>query len=106
MRAGGAKRRGRMVFMAVPLAGQHRGPVGLPAEFGVTVAQSPEALRLALPALIEDASNEVPGIARLALQRAGSTLICKLPGATSALQPMCAVRSVRPRPRRCWVSGR
>jgi len=34
------------------------------------VAQSPEALRLALPALIEDASNELPGIARLALQRA------------------------------------
>jgi len=43
---------------------------GLLAEFGIAVAQSPEALRLALPALIEDASNEVPGIARLALQRA------------------------------------
>lgn len=43
---------------------------GLLAEFGITVAQSPETLRPALVDLIEDASNELPGIARLALQRA------------------------------------
>jgi transposase len=43
---------------------------GLLAEFGQVFAQSPEALRLALPEALEDASNELPGIARLALQRA------------------------------------
>jgi transposase len=43
---------------------------GLLAEFGLTVAQSPEALRLALPNLIEDATNEIHGLARMALQRA------------------------------------
>jgi transposase len=43
---------------------------GLLAEFGITVAQSPEVLRLALAGLIEDASNELPGIARMGLQRA------------------------------------
>jgi transposase len=43
---------------------------GLLTEFGLTVAQSPEALRLALPNLIEDATNEIPGLARMALQRA------------------------------------
>ena len=43
---------------------------GLLAEFGIVVAQSPEALRGALPDLIEDASNELPGVSRMALQRA------------------------------------
>ena len=43
---------------------------GLLAEFGIALAQSPEALRAALPGLIEDAANELPGIARLGLQRA------------------------------------
>jgi transposase len=43
---------------------------GLLVEFGLTVAQSPDALRLALPNLIEDATNEMPGLARMALQRA------------------------------------
>lgn len=36
----------------------------------MTVAQSPEALRLALPNLIEDTTNEIPGLACMALQRA------------------------------------
>ena len=43
---------------------------GLLVEFGIVVAQSPEALRGALPDLIEDASNELPGVSRMALQRA------------------------------------
>ncbi len=43
---------------------------GLLAEFGLVFAQSPEALRLALPDAIEDASNELPWLARVALQRA------------------------------------
>jgi transposase len=43
---------------------------GLLAEFGVVLAQSPEVLRQALPEVIEDASNELPGMARLVLQRA------------------------------------
>jgi transposase len=43
---------------------------GLLAEFGLVVAQSPEVLRRALPGLIEDATNELPGVARLSLQRA------------------------------------
>jgi transposase len=43
---------------------------GLLGEFGLSFAQSPDALRAALPAVIEDASNELPGVARLALQRA------------------------------------
>lgn len=43
---------------------------GLLAEFGLVFAQSPEALRAALPVVLEDNSNELPGIARLALQRA------------------------------------
>jgi transposase len=43
---------------------------GLLGEFGIAVAQSPEALRKALPELIEDAGNELTGIARLGLQRA------------------------------------
>lgn len=43
---------------------------GLLAEFGLTFAQSPDALRRALPDALEDASNELPGIARLALQQA------------------------------------
>jgi transposase len=43
---------------------------GLLAEFGLVFAQSPEALRRVLAEVIEDASNELPGVARLALQRA------------------------------------
>jgi transposase len=43
---------------------------GLLTEFGLVFAQSPEALRLALPEVLEDASNELPSLARLALQRA------------------------------------
>jgi transposase len=43
---------------------------GLLGEFGIAVAQSPEALKRALPELIEDGANELPGIARLGLQRA------------------------------------
>ena len=43
---------------------------GLLSEFGLVFAQSPEALRLALPDTLEDASNEMPALARIALQRA------------------------------------
>ena len=43
---------------------------GLLAEFGLVYAQSPQALREALPGAIEDTANEMPGVARLALQRA------------------------------------
>jgi transposase len=37
---------------------------GLLAEFGLAVAQSPEALRLALPNSIEAATKEIPGLLR------------------------------------------
>ena len=43
---------------------------GLLAEFGLVFAQSPEALRQALPDAMEDASNELGALARLTLQRA------------------------------------
>ena len=43
---------------------------GLLAEFGLVFPQSPPALRQALPDVLEDANNELPGVARLALQRA------------------------------------
>jgi transposase len=43
---------------------------GLLAEFGLVFPQKPEALRQALPDALEDASNELGGTARLALQRA------------------------------------
>jgi transposase len=43
---------------------------GLLAEFGLVFAQSPGALRLALPDALEDASNELGSLARLTLQRA------------------------------------
>lgn len=43
---------------------------GLLTEFGIVFAQSPEALRQGLADVLEDASNELPGIARLALQEA------------------------------------
>ncbi|WP_422084748.1 IS110 family transposase [Variovorax sp.] len=43
---------------------------GLLTEFGLVFAQSPEKLRAVLPQVLEDASNELPGIVRLALQRA------------------------------------
>lgn len=42
---------------------------GLLAEFGLVFAQSPDSLRAALPDVLEDASNELPGQLRLALQR-------------------------------------
>jgi transposase len=43
---------------------------GLAAEFGVIFPQSPEALRLRLHDALEDAGNEIPGVVRVALQRA------------------------------------
>lgn len=43
---------------------------GLLAEFGLVFPQKPVVLRLALPDVIEDASNELGALARLALQRA------------------------------------
>ena len=43
---------------------------GLLAEFGLVFAQKPAVLRQALPDVIEDASNELGALARLALQRA------------------------------------
>ena len=43
---------------------------GLLAEFGLVFRHSSEALRQALPEALEDAGNELPGVARLALQRA------------------------------------
>lgn len=43
---------------------------GLLAEFGLVFAQSPQALRQGLPEVLEDASNELPAVARLAIQRA------------------------------------
>lgn len=42
---------------------------GLLAEFGLVFPRSPEALRSVLAEVIEDAGNELPGVARLALQR-------------------------------------
>ncbi|RKJ98877.1 IS110 family transposase [Alicycliphilus denitrificans] len=43
---------------------------GLLTEFGLVFAQGPDALHLVLASVIEDASNELPGVARLVLQRA------------------------------------
>lgn len=43
---------------------------GLLAEFGLVFPRSPEALRAVLAEVLEDAGNELPGVARLALQRA------------------------------------
>jgi transposase len=43
---------------------------GLLAEFGLVFAQSPKALRAVLAEVLEDACNEMPGTARLALDRA------------------------------------
>lgn len=43
---------------------------GLLAEFGLVFAQKPAVLRQALPDALEDATNELGGLARLALQRA------------------------------------
>ena len=43
---------------------------GLLTEYGFVFAQSPEVLRLALPDTLEDASNDLPALARMALQRA------------------------------------
>ena len=40
------------------------------AEFGVVVAQSPKVLREVLSEVIEDAGNELSGLARLVIQRA------------------------------------
>ena len=45
---------------------------GLLAEFGLVFAQRPEVLRAALAEVIEDASNELGAVARMALQRAAS----------------------------------
>jgi transposase len=43
---------------------------GLLAEFGLVFPQSPQALRRVLPEVLEDATNELGGLARQALQRA------------------------------------
>lgn len=43
---------------------------GLLSEFGIVLAQGPGQLQAALPQLLEDASNELTGEVRLALQRA------------------------------------
>ena len=43
---------------------------GLAAEFGLVFPQKPDLLRRALPETIEDATNELGGLARMALQRA------------------------------------
>jgi transposase len=43
---------------------------GLLAEFGLVCAQSLRTLRQVLPDMVEDGSNELGGLARLALQRA------------------------------------
>jgi transposase len=43
---------------------------GLLSEFGLVVAQRPDVLRRALPELLEDATNELPSVVRLALQDA------------------------------------
>ena len=43
---------------------------GLLAEFGLVFAQSPKVLRDVLSAVIEDASNELAGLARLVIERA------------------------------------
>ncbi len=43
---------------------------GLLAEFGQVFPQGPDKLRRVLADVLEDASNELPGVARLALQRA------------------------------------
>lgn len=43
---------------------------GLLAEFGLVFPQKPEVLRQALPDAMEDASNELGGLARLALKQA------------------------------------
>ncbi len=43
---------------------------GLLAEFGLVFAQGPKALREQLAGVLEDASNELPSVARLALERA------------------------------------
>ncbi|HEX9720189.1 MAG TPA: IS110 family transposase [Ramlibacter sp.] len=40
------------------------------AEFGLVLAKGPEKLRLQLPELLEDATNDMPGVTRLAIQRA------------------------------------
>jgi len=45
---------------------------GLLAEFGLVFAQSNEVLRAALSSVLEDASNDLAGIARLAIERAQS----------------------------------
>ena len=60
---------------------------GLLSEFGVVVAESPKALREALPDALEDADNEMNGLARLAIERAAEQwreLEEHSPGATSA----------------------
>lgn len=43
---------------------------GLVAEFGLVFAKGPKALREALPEVLENATNELTGLARLSLQRA------------------------------------
>ena len=56
-------------FMAVRTACSNR-IRGMLGEFGVVFAQGATALREALSGVIEDASNELPGMARLVIQQA------------------------------------
>lgn len=43
---------------------------GLLSEFGLVFGKSPEVLRAALPGALEDAANDLPGLVRIALDRA------------------------------------
>ena len=83
---------------------------GLLAEFGLVFAQSPEALRAVLADVLEDASNELPGVARLALQRAHLHWIdldaADCAGATSASPCTCAATSGRRKAAACRASAR
>jgi transposase len=43
---------------------------GLLSEFGLVFGKSPEVLRASLPQVLEDACNDLPGVVRIALDRA------------------------------------
>lgn len=79
---------------------------GLLAEFGLVFAQSSDALRLALPDTLEDAScRRGPGLLCSARSCSGSRSIATSPGATNA-SPRMSARMRRPRRRpRCAASA-
>jgi transposase len=82
---------------------------GLLAEFGLVFAQGPDALRLVLASVIEDASNELPGVARLALQRAHLHWIdidLQLAWCDERIAAHCVRTRVLPRRPRCWALAR